>query len=127
MFASGLRGKSGRGWKSVHNLVRSSQCKGRAEVHVIVRRVRESRRRSLDRVEMGRSDVQGGGGWWVVVVDVASDGDWKGGGKCWLVCGEVKARQGKARQRQGLVGCLMLPRGGRANQQTGGSGGVGCK
>jgi hypothetical protein len=51
---------------------------------VIVRRVRESRRRSLDGDEMGRSDVQCGG-WWVVVVDVASDGDWKGGGKCWLV------------------------------------------
>jgi hypothetical protein len=57
----------------------------------------------LDRDEMGRSDVQGGGGWWVVVVDVASDGDWKGGGKCWLVCGEVKSRQGKAKARLGWM------------------------
>jgi hypothetical protein len=62
---------------------------------VIVRRVRESRRRSLDRDEMGRSDVQGGG-WWVVVVDVASDGGrWRE--VLVGVSGEVKARQGKGK------------------------------
>jgi hypothetical protein len=64
MFASRSRGKSAR---SVHNPVRWSRCvQARAEVHVIVRRLRESRRAQDGFVR----DVQG-----AAVVDVASDGE----------------------------------------------------
>jgi hypothetical protein len=67
MFASRSRGQSAR---TVHTPVRSDWCcKARAEVHVFVRRLRESRRAQDGFVR----DVQGAAV--MVVVDVASDGE----------------------------------------------------
>lgn len=59
---------------------------------MIVRRVRESRRHSLGRDEMGRSGCTGS---WVVVVDVASDGErWREVSVLLMFAGEAKSRQG---------------------------------
>jgi hypothetical protein len=84
MFASGSSGESVSRRRTGHNPVRSSRCKGWAEVHAVVRRVRKSRRAQVGMAARG--------GRLVVMVDVASDG-----GERWRevsvgVSGEVEVK-----------------------------------